>query len=36
MENALWMFGSLTVGACLLALLAWFGSRRDRRSTPGT
>ena len=32
MENALWMFGALTVGACVLALIAWIGRRKDGQS----
>jgi hypothetical protein len=32
MENALMMFGALTLAASVLALLGWFGRRKDRQS----
>ena len=32
MENAVMMFGALTLAAAVLALLAWFGRRKDRES----
>jgi hypothetical protein len=32
MENAVMMFGALTLAAAVLALLAWLGRRKDRQS----
>jgi len=32
MENALWMFGALTLAAGVFALLALLGRRKDRQS----
>jgi hypothetical protein len=33
MENAVMMFGALTLAAAILALLAWLGRRKDGRSS---
>ena len=32
MENALWMFGALTLAASIFVLIDWLGRRKDRRS----
>jgi hypothetical protein len=32
MENALWMFGLLTLAASIFVLIDWLGRRKDRRS----
>ena len=32
MENALWMFGALTLAASVFAVLALLGRRKDRKA----
>ena len=32
MENALWMFGALTLAASVFVLIDWLGRRKDRQS----
>jgi hypothetical protein len=35
MENALWMFGALTLAASVFVLLDWLGRRKERQSRGG-